>query len=278
MAQAQPKSAHYRSIICALDFFLRSPRGRKTGSKATVDIWVGNFNRHHPMWDHPRNTHLFTRANLNAAEELIAMTTQHGMTMALRPHIATLCAKNTKNLTRPDNVFVTSLFRSNVIQCEALHSKQLPKADHFPIVTTCQMRVARNDKEVGRNFRKVDWAAFEEELGRRLEGVSTEEIGRREEVEERLGRVMEALKGAVEKVVPVRRETTGMKRWWLKELTELRMKVRALGRELHRVAEIEGHQAHKAFRQARKIYGQAIRDTKRKHWEEWLGSMDTKSI
>lgn len=67
------------------------------------------------MWDHPRNMHLFTRANLNTVEKIIAMIAQYGMTMTLRPHIATLYAKNTKNLTRPDNVFVTNTFKGNII-------------------------------------------------------------------------------------------------------------------------------------------------------------------
>src|SRR5882724_6057656 len=28
-------------------------------------IWLGDFNRHHPMWDEDCNVHLFTRANLD---------------------------------------------------------------------------------------------------------------------------------------------------------------------------------------------------------------------
>ena len=38
---------------------------------AEQQIWVGNFNWHHPLWDEPRNLHLFTPRNLDAAESLI---------------------------------------------------------------------------------------------------------------------------------------------------------------------------------------------------------------
>lgn len=87
---------HSRSIR-ALDFYLRSVEGRRQRGRNGADIWVGDFNRHHPMWDHPRNGHLFTRANLNAAEELIAMVTRHRMVMTLRLGVPTLEAMSTKN-------------------------------------------------------------------------------------------------------------------------------------------------------------------------------------
>ncbi|KAF9051259.1 Endonuclease/exonuclease/phosphatase, partial [Panaeolus papilionaceus] len=37
------------------------------GIGETEMMWVGDFNRHHPMWDEERNNHLFTRTNLRAA-------------------------------------------------------------------------------------------------------------------------------------------------------------------------------------------------------------------
>ena len=46
-------------------------RQRVTPGHRTAHIWLGDFNRHHPMWDEPRNQHLFTTANLESAEELI---------------------------------------------------------------------------------------------------------------------------------------------------------------------------------------------------------------
>lgn len=97
-------------------------------------------------------------------------------------------------------------------------------------------------------------------------------------MEERLEEVMQALQKAVEEMVPVRRELLGMKRWWMKELMEMWMRSRALGRESWKVIDIEGHSAHEAFRQARNEYSQAIKDTKRWHWEEWLATVDVRSI
>ena len=44
-----------------------------------------------------------------------------------------------------------------------------------------------------RNFKEVEWKAFEEELGQRLEGIRKDRITRWEEVEEWLGVVIETL-------------------------------------------------------------------------------------
>jgi len=37
------------------------------GSSNEHMIWLGDFNRHHPEWDEERNSHLFTRENLDEA-------------------------------------------------------------------------------------------------------------------------------------------------------------------------------------------------------------------
>ena len=46
-------------------------------------IWLGNFNRHHPLWDEERNAHLFTANNLDAAQTLLDLLADHNMIMAL---------------------------------------------------------------------------------------------------------------------------------------------------------------------------------------------------
>src|SRR5271156_3195656 len=66
-------------------------------------LLLGDFNRHHPMWDEERNGHLFTNANLNVAEELIELVANNQMEMALPKDIPTL-TNSAGNMTRPDNV------------------------------------------------------------------------------------------------------------------------------------------------------------------------------
>ena len=57
------------------------------GTRGTVGakhiIWLGDFNRHHLMWDEDRNVHLFMRANLDGAQHLINAVMKLNLQMAL---------------------------------------------------------------------------------------------------------------------------------------------------------------------------------------------------
>jgi hypothetical protein len=66
---------------------------------------LGDFNHHHLIWELKHNTHLFTAANLDAAGILINLLSLYNMTQILPAGLATLEASNTKNHTRPNNVF-----------------------------------------------------------------------------------------------------------------------------------------------------------------------------
>jgi len=46
-------------------------------------IWLGDFNRHHPMWDEDHNAHLFMRTNLDGAQHLINVVIELNLKMAL---------------------------------------------------------------------------------------------------------------------------------------------------------------------------------------------------
>jgi len=70
-------------------------------------VWMGDFNRHHPMWELHSNVHLLTAVNLDTAGKLINLLSLYNLVQVLPPNIATLEASNTKNLTCPDNVFCT---------------------------------------------------------------------------------------------------------------------------------------------------------------------------
>jgi hypothetical protein len=46
-------------------------------------MWIGDFNRHHPLWDSPTNMQLFTNTATEAAEKLIEVVTDAGLELAL---------------------------------------------------------------------------------------------------------------------------------------------------------------------------------------------------
>ena len=69
---------------------LRRPPSMRGLPRPMRYIWMGDFNRHSPVWDETRNRHLFTRDNLRAADVLLQLVAEAGLVMALPPEILTL--------------------------------------------------------------------------------------------------------------------------------------------------------------------------------------------
>jgi len=123
-------------------------------------VWLGDFNRHHPMWEEERNHHLFTSEALNKAQPLLNLIAKHRMEMTLPKNMPTLEASNTKNWTRPDNIFMSGKLASGVIRCEADAYRRLPKADHLPIITEIDVEPSRTEETLRRNWNDIDWEEF----------------------------------------------------------------------------------------------------------------------
>jgi len=122
------------------------------------------------MWDDDSNVGLFTRANLDAAEELIELVANQGMEMVLPKGIPTI--KNVQgNHTRPDNVFCSGEIVDWVMQCTTLPGETLPKADHFPIHTTVDFSMKQSERSPGFNYRAIEWGDFLVELIKNLDKI-----------------------------------------------------------------------------------------------------------
>jgi len=87
------------------------------------------------MWDGGRNLHLFTRNNLEKLQFLIDAISEFGLQMTLPKDIPTLCSLSLGNYIRPDNVFVSSMLISNLIQCDTWPEKHPARTDHTPVVS-----------------------------------------------------------------------------------------------------------------------------------------------
>jgi hypothetical protein len=59
------------------------PRRNINNQSTRATIWLGDFNRHHPHWDDPNDTRLFTQAAIRDAEVLISAVAELGLDLAL---------------------------------------------------------------------------------------------------------------------------------------------------------------------------------------------------
>lgn len=97
------------------------------------------------------------------------------MKMVLPAGIPTLCAKNTKNYTRLDNIFTSVGIAERLIKCETRTEERPICTDHMPIVRAFDLQVAVKATVSKRNFHNVDWEKFWEELNTELQNVSVPE-------------------------------------------------------------------------------------------------------
>ncbi|KIJ39724.1 hypothetical protein M422DRAFT_174834, partial [Sphaerobolus stellatus SS14] len=247
------------------------PTAVRTDEKPHHMMWVGDFNRHHPLWDEDRNNHLFSRANLDAAQTRIDLVVTHGMYMALPKDIPTLEALATKNYTRPDNVFCTVELEEAVMRCSALPEQRPNCTDHMPILTVLNLQVLQNTPQPRPNFRNADWEKFGTVLTTELNKYpAPANIGDTEEFCEILEHLYGSIQAAIGAAIPLTKPSPYAKRWWNSLLKAEQAKMRRLQRLAYECRFNLEDPIHEELRIQRNHYKQEIEKAKKELWEDFL--------
>ena len=242
-------------------------------------LWMGDFNRHHPIWDEERNAHLFTNTNLELAQPLLNMLGRHDMKMALPAFLPTLRAHNTGNLTRVDNVFCTESIMDAIIRCNTDSATRPIKTDHFPIITQIDIHAPKATWTPRRNFRLADWPELLKTLNENLANLPLPtEIHTINSFNQRLDTLSEAIQDAVERHVKLTTPTPYSKRWWSSDLANEKKIMLQLGRRSKYYRRHVLHPVHEEYRKQRNKYADCIQKAKTEHWVEWLEGIDQTSI
>ena len=241
------------------------------------DIWLGDFNRHSPWWEDASNSRLFTNGNLEEAQILIDLLSDHNMDLALPQYTPTII-NSRGGRTRPDNVFISEHISNWIVKCEVLTDRP-PRADHFPIVTHLNFPLTKPAKVRPWNFRATDWDCFRRELGEALQNVPIiEHLHDAAQIDAALQRLESEIINTMEKVVPKSNPSPYSKRWWNKGLERARRNSRRAASQAKRFSQFPFHSSHTAARRARNDYNNLIVKSKRQHWEDWLEGISAKTI
>ncbi|PPR07079.1 hypothetical protein CVT24_010980, partial [Panaeolus cyanescens] len=234
-------------------------------------LWGGDFNRHHPLWDNDEDHRLFTSQATSDAEQLIQLLAEWDMEMALPKGIRTLEHMRTKNLSRPDNVFCTAHTSHRIIKCDTVPELRPPNTDHIPIGTVLDISKIETNPERRRNFRMTDWEAFNADLLRSLSSHDTcSDLLTPLAFDNQVDVLASAIKDAVESNTPLCTYTKFTKRWWSKELSQMRERKQKLAWLHAKHADDKNHPVHEEYRRTRNQYGEAIIDAKEEHWRTFL--------
>src|SRR5579863_7375642 len=199
-------------------------------------IWLRDFNRHHPVWDDPNDTHLFTDKALLAAEKLIEAVTDAGLDLVLLAGIPTHIHNVMKCWTRLDQVFLSDHSLDALVVCDTQPNFRGVKIDHLPIVTELDLSVLRTRTSTLQNFKEVDWSAFQKDLITQLDKVPPmANIQNQGQLDRSCKELTEAIQQSIRQLVPISEICAKSKRWWTKELTMLRKRANKLGRSSYKL-------------------------------------------
>ncbi|KAF8672219.1 Reverse transcriptase (RNA-dependent DNA polymerase) [Rhizoctonia solani] len=244
----------------------------------TSTILLGDFNRHHPAWDDPRNKHLLTDKYVEAAKPLVQLVEERLLKMALPKFTPTHEHLVLKKLSRLDNVFVSDSLYDHLIECKAYPDRRPVSTDHFPIVTKLDLTLEKAKETLRRSFTNTNWEKFNKLLTEKLKMLLTEVIETIAEFDARLDALTKAILDTIEAVVPYARITSYCKRWWTKELSKLRAQRFNLGYRASRREDTPKDPIHQELKLASKLYKLALKNTKAKCWNDFINTAEAKAL
>ncbi|EUC67533.1 reverse transcriptase from transposon X-element protein, putative, partial [Rhizoctonia solani AG-3 Rhs1AP] len=128
------------------------------------------------------------------------------------------------------------------------------------------------------NFKKTNWPLFRQVLEEGLSKLpGCRWIRSQEEIDKRVGDVMEAIYKAVRTTTPNLKLCAWSKRWWSPELGTHRKLVRSLAACSYHSRFDCNDPLHEEYRVQHNRFLQAI-NAKRKHWEDFLEGLDEESM
>ncbi|KDQ51476.1 hypothetical protein JAAARDRAFT_95126, partial [Jaapia argillacea MUCL 33604] len=166
-----------------------------------------------------------------------------------------LVANGTGNLTRPDNVFVSSEFLNAFARCYTIPDTRPPNTDHIPIISEVDVSLATDEVQLRRNFRETDWREFRKMLATKLTAVHwLEEIETKEELKHQAQYLESAIVETIEAHIPMAKICPFSKCWWSKHLTAMRREMKKLGRRSYARRQDREDLAHELYRKHRNQY------------------------
>ena len=234
-------------------------------------MWVGDFNRHHPYWDDHSDDRLFTSEAIEAAEKLIEAVVDAGLELALPSGIPTHRHNVTKRWSRLDQVFLSDHSDNILISCNTQPDHWGINTDHLPIRTELDLKAVQTEIGEIPNYREADWEGVRKELSTQLAKLPpATQITNQGQMDESCKNLTKAIQRAIAAEIPMSNPTPKSKRWWTKELTQLRRLSNKLGRQSHQRGHEPEHDIHRQHDAAKKKYRKVLDHTKRHHWRDWL--------
>ena len=239
-------------------------------------IWLGDFNRHHPIWESEDNKHLYS--SNEDIEPLLEVIRDNDMEQALPPDTPTFETVS-HNWTRPDNVWISFNAVNLITSCDTDPSIRPIHADHLPIITLIDLPVPRAISKTLPDFHNYDTEKFNKALDAKLQAESPAvPILSEAEFLTKVDKLTTIIQDTIAEQIPLRKPCPFSKRWWTPELTALRKKKNRLSNLAYKHRRIANHPSKEAHRTANKDMAKAVEEACKSHWTAWLENITSRQV
>ena len=249
-------------------------RGRQIAHPdRTVYLLVAaDLNRHHILWS---GTHTQNHCRRNEGQEIVDFITQHSL-QSLLPPGTTWEHQSGKHATTPDIVLASSELADTYDLCRIYPSDH--GSDHRAIECAFHLQPTSYTARQGqRMYDKAEWPEIRKHVQQALSTPGNRDmeplpIHTSEQLEQEALRLDTIIHQALEQGVPRARPSPYAKRWWTPTLTQLREHMTQLRNRVTSLRRrgVDFSEAQRRFRDSKRIYHDAIDESKATHWKEFL--------
>ncbi|KAJ3792421.1 hypothetical protein GGU11DRAFT_667339, partial [Lentinula aff. detonsa] len=200
------------------------------------------------------------------------------MHMTLPEHLPTLCAHNSGNYMRVNNVFCSEDLMEHIMTCDTVPTQRPILTDHIPIGTIINTRTPYVDQQTQWNWAQTDWDKFTERTREELEKLEAPRELNVMAFHKALKMIDDLFIGLRDELVPKAKPSPYQRRWWNKQLTEMKKCMGNLANKSYSKRHDGNHPIHKEFRCIRQAYNAEIKKAKVNKWIEYIKNANTSSV
>ena len=128
-------------------------------------------------------------------------------------------------------------------------------------------------------MQKANFLAINEKLKVKLEAqYPAKHVCNKNNIDAMANRLVQIISNVINEKVPISKPSPYAKCWWTKELTNLKKEKNQLSNLLYRLRGIPNAPIHTSHREAASCFSNKIKESKKKHWLNWLEEADSRDI
>ena len=230
-------------------------------------IIAGDFNLHHPLWN-PSNRH-----DQDAEADILIDTMSQ---LRLKPILPAGTVTFIRAKTAIDLVWGNDYVEQRLIKCRIATTCD-HGSDHHPVEIILNLQPSPYGPEAQQpyNYSKTDWKMFEQKLENYLPILNRFTIPTVEMVDQLAYDISAAIKRAIEETTSRANICPFSKRWWNKDLTDLRRQAERTRRRFNKYGRQEDKEK---WKECRRNYYHKIEECKRNDWQKFVSGADERDI